>query len=274
MTLPNNKETGYNKQSTDMYPILTKEFVDSYRNKRVPWGFGALSYITYKRTYSRLQENGVYEEWVDTLERCINGAQKIGAHYTQEEAERLFHYMFHLKCIYAGRYLWQLGTDTVQKLGGASLNNCTFSTVKTIEDFCYIMDSLMLGIGIGASVRRQDIAELPGVKKGVTITHVRSNDADFIVPDNRQGWVLLLRLVLKAFLKRGKGLTYSTILIRTAGEPIKTFGGVASGPKVLVDGIEKITKVLQSREGKKLRSLDILDIINIIGSIVVAGNVK
>jgi ribonucleoside-triphosphate reductase len=42
----------------------------------------------------------------------------------------------------------------------------------------------------------------------------------------------------------------------------------------LVDGMEKITKVLQSREGKKLRSLDVLDINNIIGSIVVAGNVR
>lgn len=254
--------------------ILSKEFVDSYRDKKVPWGFGALSYITYKRTYAREMPDGKLEEWVDTLERCINGAQEIGAQYTKEEAERLFDYMFNLKGVFAGRYLWQLGTDTVKRLGGVSLNNCYFTTIRSLEDFCFIMDVLMLGAGVGYSVRRQDIAELPRVKKGVTITHVKSNDADFIVPDSRQGWVLLLRLVLKAFLKRGKSLTYSTILVRSAGEPIKGFGGTASGPKILVDGIDQIVKILQSREGKKLRSVDVLDICNIIGSIVVAGNVR
>lgn len=81
-------------------------------------------------------------------------------------------------------------------------------------------------------------------------------------------------MVLKAFTVTGKNLTYSTILVRNAGEPIKSFGGTASGSQILIDGIDKIVKILQSRSGKKLRSVDALDICNIIGSIVVAGNVR
>ena len=42
----------------------------------------------------------------------------------------------------------------------------------------------------------------------------------------------------------------------------------------MIEGIQKISKTFQSREGKKLRSIDVLDICNIIGSIVVAGNVR
>jgi len=84
----------------------------------------------------------------------------------------------------------------------------------------------------------------------------------------------LLSNVLEAFYVTGKSFTYSTILIRGAGEKISGFGGKASGPSILVDGIEKITKIFQSREAKKLRSIDVLDICNIIGSIVVAGNVR
>lgn len=254
--------------------MLSKSFVDSYRDKQVPWGFGALSYITYKRTYARKKNDGTLEEWVDTLERCINGAQEIGANYTNEELERLFDHMFHLRCIYAGRYLWQLGTDTVKKLGGASLNNCYYTSIRSIDDFCFLMDMLMLGGGVGYSVRKQDVSEIPRIKKDVTITHIKANDTDFIVPDSREGWVLLLRLVLKAFTKTGKSLTYSTVLVRSAGEPIKSFGGTASGSQILIDGIEKIVKILQNRSGKKLRSVDCLDICNIIGSIVVAGNVR
>lgn len=253
--------------------ILSQEFVDSYKDKQVPWGFGALSYVTYKRTYARKKDDGTLEEWYETVARCINGAQDIGASYTEEEARQLYDYMFNLKAIYAGRMLWQLGTSTVTRYGGASLNNCFYTNIKDVDDFCFIFDLLMLGAGVGYSVRRQDVSEFPKIK-GAKITHEKTNDADYIIPDKREGWVDLLRRVLTAYFKTGKGFSYSTILIRSFGEPIKGFGGVASGSQVLIDGIAKICTVLDSRIGKKLRSVDALDIANIIGSVVVAGNVR
>ena len=130
----------------------------------------------------------------------------------------------------------------------------------------------MLGGGVGFSVERSKIHELPKVKTGVTITHERSNDADIIVPDSRQGWKRLLHAVLKSYFDTGKSFSYSTILIREYGAPLKTFGGTASGPGALIDGIADICKVMQNREGKKLRSIDVLDICNIIGRIVVSGS--
>ena len=132
----------------------------------------------------------------------------------------------------------------------------------------------MLGGGVGYSIRREDVHELPKIKTGVQISHQATKDADLIVPDSREGWVKLLENLLNAFYVNGKSFTYSTILIRGKGEIINGFGGKASGPQILVEGIEKITKIFQSREGKKLRSIDVLDICNIIGSIVVAGNVR
>ncbi len=51
--------------------ILTADFLKKYLNKKVPWGFGDLSYIVYKRTYSRLKEDGNQEEWWETVARCI-----------------------------------------------------------------------------------------------------------------------------------------------------------------------------------------------------------
>ena len=257
-----------------MSNILTDKFLNKYKNKQPNWGYNGLGYIVYKRTYSRLKEDGSNEEWVDTLARCINGAQTIGASYTKEEAERLFDYMFNFKCLYAGRMLWQLGTDGVAKYSANSLLNCFFVQINEFEAFCFLFENLMLGGGVGFSVRREDIHELPKIKEGVKIEHKPTKDADFIVPDSREGWVMLLRLILKAFYLKGKSLTYSTILIRGKGEIIKGFGGVASGPTILIEGIQKIVKIFQLREGKKLRSIDVLDICNIIGSIVVAGNVR
>ena len=254
--------------------ILPEEFLSQYKTKKPNWGYNGLGEIVYKRTYSRLKENGVNEEWWETIARCINGAQKIGADYTTKEAQQLYDYIFNLKCNFAGRMLWQLGTTTVDRFGANSLLNCWGVCIRDIDDFCFIFENLMLGGGVGFSIRKEDVHDLPRVKEGVMVNHEKTNDADYIVPDSREGWVKLLKKTLKSYFYTGESFTYSTILVRSSGEGIKGFGGKASGPAILIEGIEKIGEVIREREGKKLRSLDVLDICNIIGSVVVAGNVR
>jgi ribonucleoside-triphosphate reductase (thioredoxin) len=255
-------------------PIITDEFLAKYKGKQPKWGFNGLGYIVYKRTYARKKMDGTYEEWWETVARCINGAQVIGADYTKAEAERLYDHVFNLRCNFAGRMLWQLGTNNLKKYHGNALLNCWSVKINEPEAFCFLFENLMLGGGVGFSVSREDIYELPLVKEEVNVTHLNTKDADFIVPDSREGWVALLRRLLKSFFVTGRSFTYSTILVRGYGEPIHGFGGTASGPGILVEGIDKIVKIFQHREGKKLRSIDVLDICNIIGSIVVAGNVR
>jgi hypothetical protein len=130
----------------------------------------------------------------------------------------------------------------------------------------------MLGGGVGFSVERSKIHDLPKIKEVKSIVAERTNDADFIVPDSRHGWRELLHKVLESYFITGKSFTYSTILIREFGAQLKTFGGTASGPGALVDGINDICQVLNNRVNKKLRSVDVLDICNIIGRIVVSGS--
>jgi len=254
--------------------IITDEFLKKYEKKTAPFGYAGLGYVVYKRTYARTKENGQSEEWYETIARCINGSQEIGADYTKAEAERLFDYMFNLKCNMAGRMLWLLGTTGIKRYGGNGLLNCWAVKMNEPEDFCFLFENLMLGGGVGFSVSREDVYELPMIKEEVNVNHINTKDADFIVPDSREGWVGLLRRLLKSFFVTGRSFTYSTILIRGYGEKIHGFGGTASGPGILVEGIDKIVKIFQSREGKKLRSVDVLDICNIIGSIVVSGNVR
>jgi len=254
--------------------LLPEEFLSTYKDKKPNWGYNGLGEIVYKRTYSRIKEDGVNEEWWETIARCINGAQKIGANYTKSEAQKLYDLVFNLKCNFAGRCLWQLGTSTVDRFGGNSLLNCWGVCIRDIDDFCFIFENLMLGGGVGFSIRKEDVHDLPRVKEGVVVTHEKVNDAGFIVPDSREGWVKLLKKVLKSYFYTGESFSYSTILIRSRGERIGGFGGKASGPGILIEGIENISKVINERVGKKLRSIDVLDICNIIGSVVVAGNVR
>ena len=255
--------------------ILSEEFINSYANKVAPWGFNGLGEIVYRRTYSRdIESLSRKEYWHETIARCIEGAQKIGAGYTKEEAERLFDYIFNLKGIFAGRCLWQLGTPLVEKMSGVSLVNCWMTTISKVEDFQFLMDHLMVGGGVGFTVERASVHDFPKIKHVNKIEHIKSNDADFIVPDSRRGWSSLLGKVLDSYFNNGESFTYSTILIRGYGAPLKTFGGTASGPEVLIEGIKNICDILDDRVGKKIRSIDALDIANIIGKIVVAGSAR
>jgi hypothetical protein len=118
------------------------------------------------------------------------------------------------------------------------------------------------------------VSVLPKVVDKVEIVRKDTNDADFIVPDSREGWVSLLGKVLKASFYSGEGFSFATHLIRSKGSPIKGFGGTASGPEDLVWGMFEINKILNARAGQNVRPIDCLDIMNIIGRIVVAGNVR
>ena len=143
---------------------LEQSFVDSYKSVTPPWGFGGLGEIVYLRTYSRfVEELGRNETWHETCARAINGALEIGAQLSDKEAEKLFDHMYNLRCSLAGRALWQLGTPLVRKFNGTSLNNCYFTNIEKIEDFELLFDYLMLGGGVGFSVERAKIHDLPKV---------------------------------------------------------------------------------------------------------------
>lgn len=245
--------------------------------------FSTVGYITYKRTYARrLDEtnpNSATEEFEDTMNRVIASTNnQLNVGFTDDEKARLRKYLMELKGTVAGRFLWQMGTETVERLGLASLQNCAFTVInEPVRPFTWAMDMLMLGSGVGYNIQRKNVDKLPEVNSLFTRpVRVDSADADFIVPDSREGWVQLLGKTLKAaFLSdRKTTFTYSTVLVRGKGSTIKGFGGTASGPEDLCWGIEKISEILEKRAGKKLRPVDALDIMNIIGAVVVAGNVR
>lgn len=259
--------------------MLNDKQIDKLRRIETPWG--EIGWIVYKRTYARrIKEDKVdspTEEFIDTIVRIINACDKqLKVGFTPDEEEELSELLLKLKGSVAGRFLWQLGTKTVDKLGLPSLQNCASCVVnEPIRPFVWAMEMLMLGAGVGFNIQKEHVYQLPKLTTGKKeIIRFDSASADFIVPDTREGWVKLLGKVLKSHFYTGKGFSYSTQLIRSKGAPIKGFGGTSSGPEILCQGIDDINRVLNKRSGKKLRPIDCLDIMNIIGSIVVSGNVR
>ena len=234
-----------------------------------------LSDFVFLRTYCRRKDDGYLESREEALERVIvalNDQLKMDLQIN--ELYDIYEMLYNKKGSVAGRFLWQLGSKTVEKYGLLSLQNCASVVVdEPINCFLFTMDCLMLGVGVGLNIQKEHISKLPTIKQ-CNIKHILTKDADFIVPDSREGWIELLRRILKSHFITGKCFTYSTICIRPKGEEIKGFGGVASGAEPLIEGMKKIDNLLNSNACNKPSSVLILDIIDLIASIVISGNVR
>ena len=270
---------------------LTEEFINQYKDREVPFGFrdaggNALGELVFIRTYSRKKDDGTKEKWFEVCERVINGMYSIQKDHCKENrlpwndrkshasAQEAFDRMFNLKWTPPGRGLWTMGSKMVMEgKNSAALQNCAFVSTRDLDKydpgalFSWVMDALMLGVGVGFDVL--------GAEKDIEILKPKADETTFIIPDTREGWVDSTRVLINSFLTPNKSTQlFDYDLIRAYGEPIKGFGGTASGPQPLIEMHEKIRAVVGGRVGDKLDSRAIVDIVNLIGTCVVAGNVR
>lgn len=262
---------------------LSEKFLDEFRGKQPNWGYGVFSYVTYKRTYARTKENGEQEEFWETLERVVEGEFNVqkehcdnlnltwDARRAQKSAQATFRKMWEFKMLPPGRGLWAMGTDAIKKKGSAILNNCAFVSTEEISHdfcapFCWTLDMLCLGVGVGFDTLGAGKIELQKPKE--------NSGLKYVIPDTREGWVEAFRLLLKAYENGSEVPEYDYSLIRPMGVPIKTFGGTSSGPEPLRKLLTDTHQLLLSKVGKKIDSVCIVDIMNFVGRCAVAGNVR
>ncbi len=240
-----------------------------------------LATVTYKRTYARTIWEAVswenpearVEHWPETVERAIAGNVR-GRDVPEREVERLRYFLTERKATPGGRGLWFSGTEYHGRIGGAGVCNCWFTTGADPENFVWTQDCLMLGGGVGFSVEHEYVSKLPVVRRDVVVVNKDTKDADFVVPDSREGWCELTRRVLEAFFVTGRSFSYSTICLRPYGEPIRGFGGTACGPRPVKACVAKIAAILGARAGEHVRPIDAVDVVCSIGEMVKAGNVR
>ena len=126
----------------------------------------------------------------------------------------------------------------------------------------------MCGSGVGFSVERQFIANLPTVAETFVNT-----DITIHVKDSKAGWANAFRELL-ALLYSGTVPKWDVSQVRPAGAPLKTFGGRASGPKPLVDLFQFAIATFKDAAGRKLTSVECHDLVCKIADIVVVGGVR
>jgi ribonucleoside-triphosphate reductase len=265
---------------------LRDTFIDKYKNIEPNFGFNGLGKLAYLRTYSRLKDDNTNEKWFETIRRVIEGTYSIQKRHilkydlgwdeteAHKSAEEMYDRMFNMKFLPPGRGLWAMGTNIIEEKGlFPALNNCAFVSTENILDnptrpFEFMMDMLMLGVGIGFDVKGANKLKVysPFGELG--------EYEDYIIDDSREGWVTSLQKLLNSYFKQTASIKFNYTKIRESGEPIKTFGGKAAGKQPLRKLHEQVRNLLDKRINEYLTSTDIVDIMNMISVCVVSGNVR
>ena len=264
---------------------LSDAFLEPYKSKEVPWG--PIGYVTYKRTYSRRlsefdSEASGSEEWWQTCKRVIEGMfdmQKqhvflLGLEWNDAKAQRTakdaYERLFTLKWTPPGRGLWMMGTKFVEEKTAAGLFNCAFRSTRDLPHkggylFAWMMDALMLGIGVGFDTEGSG---------SLTIHEPSYTNDTLTIDDSREGWVDSVNLLLDGFFFGGKVPKFDYSAIRAEGALIAGFGGTSSGAGPLKELHKSLTAHYTERIGEPITSVDIVDTENLIGRCVVSGNVR
>ena len=146
--------------------------------------------------------------------------------------------------------------------------NCCYVAVDKTTSFDEILYILMNGTGVGFSVERQLINNLP-----VVAEEFFESDTVINVSDSKLGWAKAYKELI-GMLYVGQIPKWDVSKVRPAGAPLKTFGGRASGPGPLTDLFTFTISVFQEAAGAKLTSVQCHDIVCKIAEIVVVGGVR
>lgn len=223
------------------------------------------SYI-HKSRYARyLPDEQRRETWDETVDRYISYFKNRGS-LDDKTGEELREAITALEVMPSMRALMTAG-DALDRDNVAGFN-CSYMPIDHPKSFDEMMYVLMCGTGAGFSVERQYINKLPEVSEDFhdteTIIHVA---------DSKIGWAKAYRELI-TMLYSGQLPKWDLSRVRASGEPLKTFGGRASGPEPLEDLFRFTVEVFRSAAGRKLSSIECHDICCKIAQIVIVGGVR
>ncbi len=221
----------------------------------------------YKRTYSRyLDKEQRRETWEETVDRYfeffkIRVPEKLLPAYEKAKG-----FILEKKIMPSMRCLWAAGKALERE--NLAAYNCSATIINRTDVFGELLYLLMCGAGVGISVERQYVNELPNVPEVLVPDH-----KTIVVGDSKMGWAKAYNELIQ-MLYKGKIPLWDVSKIRPEGALLKTFGGRASGPKPLVQLFEFTIRKFQSALGRKFNSLEAHDICCMISSIVQVGGTR
>ena len=239
-----------------------------------------LQEYVHKSRYARWQPSKQRREnWGETVQRYVN---YFSQKFPDFPSNDVFHAILEQRAMPSMRALMTAG-PALERDPMAGYN-CAFVAIDHPRAFDEILYILMCGTGMGFSVERQFIANLPIIGARVAMAtdgNVSIESVDQLIPfdhtimvaDSKGGWASALRELIN-LLYMGKLPSWDTSKVRKAGAKLKVFGGRASGPQPLIDLFNFTVDTFKAAVGRKLTSMECHDLVCKIADIVVVGGVR
>jgi len=220
-----------------------------------------------KSRYARyLPEEARREDWHETAQRWINFFKQKYPNVNESIWEELYLAILNLDALPSMRSVMTAGPALERT--NVSAYNCSYLPVDHPRSFDEAMYILLCGTGVGFSVEKKYVSQLPAVPR-LQDQHKQV----IVVEDSKEGWCYAYQELLSK-LWEGYALRWDVSKVRPAGAPLKTFGGRASGPAPLADLFEYTIKKFRKAQGRKLTPMECHDIMCKIGEVVVVGGVR
>lgn len=154
------------------------------------------------------------------------------------------------------------------EVNNSRIYNCCYLPIDSIHSFSETMFLLLGGTGVGYSVQKQHVAQLPDIKKP-------GKQRNYLIEDSIMGWADAVKVLMKAYLEGSFMPKFDFRAIRKKGARLVTAGGKAPGPEPLKICLVHVQAILdRKQEGDKLSPLECHDILCHIANSVLAGGIR
>ena len=148
--------------------------------------------------------------------------------------------------------------------------NCAYLPIDDYRAFSETMFLLLGGTGVGYSVQRHHVEQLPEIRKPNAKKHRR-----YLIADSIEGWADAVKILLKSYFYGGSTINFDFSDIRPKGARLITSGGKAPGPQPLKECLVKLQGILDSKEdGDKLTPIEAHDMVCHVADAVLAGGIR
>jgi len=243
-------------------------------NIQLPTNYQQFIHLSrYARWNEEKKRREAWEETVaryfDFFEAHLKENHNLSKSQFDETRKYLEKAVLYLNIMPSMRALMSAGT-ALEKDNVAGFN-CSYVAVDNVRSFDETLYILMCGTGVGFSVERQYINELPDLPEDLFPT-----DTVIKVADSKIGWAKAYKELL-SLLYAGQVPTWDVSNIRPYGARLKTFGGRASGPAPLEELFDFTINIFRdaiTKGQRKLVSIDCHDLMCKVAEVVVVGGVR
>ena len=227
-----------------------------------------LSDITIFMKYSKyLPEMERRETWEELVTR---NREMHMQKYPQlaKEIEDVYQLVYDRKILPSMRSLQFAGKPI--ELSPNRIYNCCFLPIDDVRAFSEVMFLLLGGTGVGYSVQKHHVENLPEIRKPNKTRKKR-----FLVSDSIEGWADAVKALMTSYFKGTSEVEFDFRDIRPKGARLVTSGGKAPGPQPLMECLVKIKGLLDNKnDGDRLQPIEVHDIVCHIADAVLAGGIR